>query len=177
MKKFLLALITTALIVSGCTAPAEDPVPADEAPLNSFKYDEEKYVHHGTLTIEGYATLEEQQESFCEEDCSTYTYIFFNILNTDNEAIDNYVKEGKGNSFIGDNSIGLGCVEDNSIWHISSSDISPNKEYETSQEVSYKILNSSIENPITIEVTRPLFTGGAGAPDCYSHFTQFNIVD
>lgn len=144
---------------------------------DDFKYDEENYNYYGKLIVNGYATLQERLEAFCEEDCPVYTYVFFNVLDTENEFLDDYIEGQRGNSFVGESSIGLGCVEENALWRWNNSDQFGMKKYTNSLETSEAILNSSAENPITVELERYLYSSGSGAPDCYSHFAQVKIVE
>jgi hypothetical protein len=51
------------------------------------------------------------------------------------------------------------------------------QKYTNSLEESEIILNSNSQNPIIVELERYLYTGGRGAPDCYSHFTKVNIIE
>jgi len=144
---------------------------------DDFKYDADNGDYYGNLIANGYVTLKERPEAFCVENCPIYTYAFFNVLDTDNEFFDDYIEEQKGNSFVGDMSIGLGCVDNAILWRWNDSDELGMQKYTNSSEVSEALLNSSAENPIKIELERYLFTSGSGAPDCYSHFAQVNIVE
>jgi hypothetical protein len=144
---------------------------------DDFKYDEENYDYYGKLIVNGYATLQERPEAFCEENCPVYTYVFFNILDTENKFLDAYIKGQKGNSFVGETSIGLGCVADNILWRMNDSNEFGMQKYTNSLKTSEVVLNSSTEKPITIELERYLYSGGRGAPDCYSHFAQVKIVE
>lgn len=170
-----------------------------ETITDNFKYDEKNYDYYGKLVVHGYATQQERPEfpksldvckevindhatqqekpeAFCEENYSEVTYVFFNVLNTDNKFFDDYIGKRTGNSFVGESSIGIGCVEENVLWRWNHSDQFGMKKYIDSLETSMAMLNSNKENPITIELERYLFTGGAGAPACYSHFAQLKIL-
>jgi len=148
-----------------------------EIATDDFKFDEENYVYYGKVIVNGYISLQETQEAFCEENCLTYTYVLFNVLNTDSEILDDYIGGQKGNAFVGDMSIGLGCAEDNILWRMNDSDEFGMKKYVSSAETSNAILNSSAENPVAVELERYLYTSGSGAPSCYSHFAQVDIAE
>jgi hypothetical protein len=148
-----------------------------KATINDFKYDERLYDYYGKLVVEGYVTTEEWPEAFCEENCQMYTYVFFNVLNTENDFFDAYIERQLGNAFVGERSIGLGCVKNNILWRINDSDEFGPQEYTNSVETSALILNSTAERPITIQLERYLLRDGRGAPDCYSHFAQVRIVE
>ena len=51
------------------------------------------------------------------------------------------------------------------------------KEYQLSVVDSVKIMNSTINNPIFLELERLEFNGGSGAPTCYSHITNIKVVE
>jgi hypothetical protein len=144
---------------------------------NSFHYDEESGTYYGKLVVEGYLTTQEVPEPFCEENCAMHTYAFFNVLKSDNDSLGYYLKRQEGNSFVGEGKIGLGCVKDGVLWRMNDSDEFGMKRYENSPEESEKIIGSSAESPIKIELERYLYTSGRGAPACYSHFAQVEIVE
>jgi hypothetical protein len=145
--------------------------------VDDFEYDEGNQDYYGNLIVNGYMTLSEMPEAFCEEDCLIYTYAFFNVLETDNEFFADYIESQTGNAFVGEASIGLGCVENDILWRINDSDEFGMQEYTTSQEMSEAILSSDKENPVTIEIERYLLTLGSGAPDCYSPFAKVGLVE
>jgi hypothetical protein len=179
----VLAIIVAAAVIGGVAyyfqkSTNESPqATIQNSATDDFKYDADNSDYYGNLIANGYLTLKERPEAFCVENCPMYTYAFFNVLNTDNEFFDDYIEGQKGNSFVGDMSIGLGCVENAILWRWNDSDEFGMKKYTNSTETSEAILNSSAENPIKIELERYLFTKGSGAPDCYSHFAQVNIVE
>lgn len=140
---------------------------------SSFKSDE-KGNFYGTVVVTGYTIVKSESESFCEENCKKYSYVFFQILNTDNVALFDFLNENKGNSFVGDKQVGLGCLQNKNITYFNASDKIGMKEYTLSASLSKKIMESNKENPITIKLERQLFTSGSGAPACYSHFTHIS---
>lgn len=149
-----------------------------EIPIeDTFKYDAKNQGYYGKLVVNGYATQQETPEAFCEENCPIFTYVFFNVLSTNNKFFDDYISEQTGNSFVGERSIGLGCFENNTLWRWNHSDQFGMKKYTNTMQISTEILNSSKTNPVTLELERYLFTGGSGAPDCYSHFAVVKILN
>jgi len=151
----------------------EIPVLIEENTLeDNFKYDETLSAYYGDIVVKGYTNVVEAKEPFCEENCATYDYVLFNITDTNNDFIDEYIGGQKGNSFVGDMSIGLGCVKDGIVWRWNDSDKFGIKEYASSKAISERILKSTEEKPVTIQLTRYLYTGGRGAPACYSHFAE-----
>lgn len=184
--------ILSLLMFAGCNQQAEEvqqnaeeqegeaetvQEPEEEVATDDFSYDEENGVYYGNLVVSGYLDVQEMQAGFCDENCEVFDYAFFQILDTDNDVFDQYVEGQGGNSFIGDNSIGLGCVEDGILWRMNDSNEFGMQEYRNSAEESEAILNASAENPIKVQLERYLFTGGGGAPDCYSHFANVKIIE
>jgi cell division protein FtsB len=133
----------------------------------------------GKLLVKGYATTESVEEAWCEANCETYTYVFFNIVSTDNDYIQDYINDSQGNAFVGENSIGIGCVEDGQIFRASVSRDNPEMpdDYKNSTEASEIILNSSAASPVTIEIDKYNSLMAMGAPTCWSHFSDLRVVE
>lgn len=128
--------------------------------------------YYGSLSITGYPAFETMKDPLCESNCDEYEYISFAIVALDNVSFYDFLKEYKGNSFAGEDKIGIGCNESDLITYYNDSDKFGMKKYTLSKELSGKILNSTKEKPITLNFERLLFTGGSDAPDCYSHITN-----
>ena len=144
----------------------------------TFAYDEANYTYHGEFEALGYVVTKEIEEGFCAENCKTFNYAFFNILETKNQPIADYIAESAGNSFVGDMSVAIGCFTDNNLlWRMNHSDELGMQKYQNSDSSSETLLNSSPTNLIKVKLERALFTGGSGAPDCYSHFGKVNIIE
>jgi hypothetical protein len=153
----------------------EIPVLIGESPLeDNFKYDEAVIGYYGDLVVKGYSTVVETLEPFCQENCAKYNSVLFNITETKNESIEDYIGGQIGNSFVSETGIGIGCVENEIISRWNDSDEFGMKEYMSSTEISERILESTKEKPVTIQLTRFPYTGGRGAPACYSHFAEIN---
>ncbi len=130
----------------------------------------------GKVRVKGYITIEKMtQEGYYE--APTYDYAFFHILNTKSQDFEDYITGLKGNAFAYDNAIGLGCIENNQLSYVNESDQFGLKGFKLSVEDTNKLLNSSVNNPLTLDLERLEFTGGSGAPECYSHITHISILD
>lgn len=135
----------------------------------------------GTLELTGYLDLQRWECEFesyddCKDDPAV-DYGFFIIQNTANEAIYEYLKEHRGNSFIGDKSIGLGCYEEENERIISGNFGSDGSVENIIEDGDLQTLLSSSEtNLVTIQVTKPIPGLGRGVSDCYSHFRNFQII-
>jgi hypothetical protein len=152
------------------------PVEASDVMIEAFEYDKDLFDYYGRLNVTGYATVKEVPEAFCESNCETYDYVSFNIVETDAPEIFNYILENDGNAYLGEKSVGLGCIDGENIVYTNDSDEFGMKEYVLSDLLSSAIIGSSKSLPITIELVRYPLSAGAGAPTCYSHFTEVNEV-
>ena len=129
----------------------------------------------GVVEVIGYPETKE-----LTDDMNTgekYNYVYFHIKETKSDEFKKYIESLKGNSFVLDDAIGLGCIIDNKIKYSNSSNEAKLKEYELSQEDSSKILNATESNPIKLKLERLPLTYGGGAPVCYSHITTIEVED
>lgn len=179
MKNFLksFALLST-LAFTACSMSTSSTTTSPFTVDNSNGYPN----YYGTVSaLPGYATIVEKQEAFCTENCKTYQYVYFNILEQDNIVPDDvatlyqYIKENAGNSFLTENGIGLGCV-DNGVIHYQNDSEKGQVSKELGTVTSSVILNSTVENPVEITLRKDAFEPGKGeAPDCYSHFSWVTL--
>ena len=136
---------------------------------------------YGKFQVEGYVTVVELPDcpEFCEEgeEYNTLNYAIFNITKIENTEFPKFLEQMDGNSFVGDYSIGLGCSTDGILNYYNDSNATGMKKYELTKADSDVILKSTKEKPIILELERFLFTGGSGAPSCYSHISTINIID
>lgn len=177
-----LAVILDRLITYMDTQQAETPVtPApvidEKMDDQAFKHDE-KLGYFGTITLKGHLDIERPecpQGGTCQETVDYASLVFDTVNNT---AFNEYVKESEGNAFIGVNSIGLGCyteVSTNRIYSMNESDYGQVENMITDEDLT-KLLASKDGAEIQIQVTKPILTAGAGAPDCYSHFRNMDVL-
>ncbi len=135
------------------------------------------YGYFGTITLTGYYA---QETHVCNpgEPCDeTVEYGSFRFTNTDNQALTEYLKENVGNSFVAAQSIGLGCYQkDKSRIYSTNESDEGIVENAISGASLQKLLASSQAKPISLQVTKPIYTSGRGAPACYSHFRGFKVL-
>ncbi len=141
-------------------------------------------VYYGTSQVEGYATTESRPDCsdvcYCGENgelCDTVSYVLFHVTKSNNESLSEYLSNLNGNSFGGTNSVGVGCLADGVISYSNVSDANGWQSHTISQPDTAKIIASTEQNPIIIELTRLKYTSGMGAPSCYSHFDTFSVVE
>ena len=132
---------------------------------------------YGTLSLTGYLNVKHRickPGSMCNK---TVDYAFLVVTSTDNNTIYDFIKEEKGNSFVSDDGIGLGCYEKEKS-RIYSTNLGDDGGVENiiSGSDLQKLLSSNENKTVKIKLTKPYFTGGGDAPECYSHFRSFHII-
>jgi len=134
----------------------------------------------GTVQVEGYATTAEKDDGWedgCDEEaCAKVDYVIFNILRTENSDFKKFLETLSGNSFVDESAIGIGCIEDGILSWANDSDATGMKTYNLSKSDTTAIMNATKEKPIILELERFEFTGGSGAPACYSHISAIKII-
>lgn len=132
----------------------------------------------GRVEVLGYATLEKVNEADCYTDnCNKYDYVFFNILESESEDFLTYIENLNGNTFVSNQNIGLGCFSNNILNYYNHSDEFGMKSFTLTKDETSKIMNSTKENPIKLELEKSKLTGGIGAPNCYSHITNIKVIE
>jgi hypothetical protein len=188
MKHFhLLAPALLALLVA-CSPSSESPDThddtssarlgyglADDLPAGSFGGESEGNFS-GDVYVRGYTETTTVDEPFCEQNCQTFEYVMFHVLESGSESLANFLGNNEGNAYAGRARIGLGCEEaDGTIRYSNHSDAKQMQEFHLSLEDTRAILNATEENPVTLHLTKELLTGGSEAPACYSHFTTIEV--
>ena len=177
MKKLILALTLT-IALTACSEPpnAETPeTPETTEPTNTFSQ-HPNIGYYGELIITGYATIRDVTEAYGEKLDPPYTYVSFEITETENSAVYDFLAQNKGNSFLGDSSIGLGCLENGTIEYFNESSDFGYQERTIPANLTTKILNSTEDSPIILQLTRHQPTAGSQAPSCYSHFAEIEEI-
>lgn len=127
----------------------------------------------GSVDVLGYISIEKIENFETDE---TNDYVFFNIVDTKSNDFKTFLEGLSGNTFGGNNKIGLGCTDNEKIYYFNSSDGKELESYELSETSSKKILDSTEENPIKLRLTRLEYNGGTSAPICYSHITNVEVI-
>ena len=127
----------------------------------------------GSVDVLGYISIE-KIENFDNEE--TFDYVFFNVVDTKSEDFKAFLEGLSGNTFGGNNKIGLGCTDNEKIYYFNSSDGKELESYEIGETSSKKILDSTEGNPIKLRLTRLEYNGGTSAPICYSHITNVEVI-
>lgn len=131
----------------------------------------------GSVTLTGYATQRKVGEPFCESDCATYQYVFFNITDGMTPDLQAFLGGNDGNAYAGEKMIGIGCVSDDG--KTIESDVADPVSYMAKRTIdaqdSSVILKSNARNLVTITLNRDYEPAGGEAPACYSHF-EYEMV-
>jgi len=181
-------LVLTLLTLAACTT-ADEPTPGQTSssasseavlsvstlPAGDFSYKADGNPQ-GTVYVTGYATIEKVQEPFCEQNCQSYDYVFFDVTEAGSEEFGKFLVENAGNSYADVRGrIGLGCKGGDFIHYENHSDRYGRAEYKLSEALSKAVLESTEERPVSLKLTKELLSGGSGAPACYAHFTDVSL--
>ncbi|MBT5016676.1 hypothetical protein HN748_03300 [Candidatus Peregrinibacteria bacterium] len=143
--------------------------------MSDFTTDE--WGYYGEVELTGYVNVVEIPEFYCNgEDCKVYEYAHFEVLEASDEDVYAMIDSKQGNSFFGENSVGLGCITDGVIEYANHSDKFGYQEIKLSAEDSEVILNATSEDLITIRIAKYPFSIGKGVSTCYSHFTTIELL-
>lgn len=149
----------------------------DKEALKPFQKNDQ-YDYFGTLTLTGYLKVEKRvcnPGDMCEK---TRDYTVFVFNQTTSKEIYNFLATHEGNSFIESNGVGIGCYEKDlgRIYSQNEGDDGMVENIITGNNLQ-SLLNSNEKNQIKLQLTKPIYTSGRGAPDCYSHFRNFNVIN
>ena len=182
MKKIILCLVVFLVGFSGCQenesveSPASETATKSEIEVisgisnafeDSFTYNTETYNYEGAKSLTGYASVVQVEEAWCEENCATYDYVFFNFGEEDksHETFARFLSDNEGNAFVKENAVGLGCLDEGVLYSATWDSRSV-----THQLIADKIMASNEDNPITIYLRRVVPETESDAPTCYAHF-------
>ena len=151
--------------------------------VTSFNVAEEKTddtfsltTKSGSAKVTGYITTEKVDLSSAYEGAGIIEYVNFNIVTS---SSDNFLE------FVGKTmSIRLGCLENGMLKSEVFADAFTNenqwgyKQMYLSTSDTQKIMNSTVNNQITLELEKLKYTGaGADALTCLSEITYINILE
>lgn len=143
--------------------------------IRDFSYNERLNMFSGIVEVTGYPEIIETVSPFCDEEtevCDRYNYIYFKVTGYNNDGLNKYFEDMQGNSFVVDNSVGIGCEEDGYVHYQNASDFFGHEDSFLDLDLSTAILNATASDPILITLTKFPYTSGSGAPTCYTHFTK-----
>lgn len=141
-----------------------------------------KFGYYGTVTLTGYLEI---KQYICNpgDPCNgTIDYANLVFTKSDNQNIYDFLSEDQ------DDRVSLGCYEkeENQISYISYEDVDPeyDGEYQGERVIEGKIsgkdftklFSSSISEQVELKLTRPIYTSGHGAPNCFTPFAHFDVL-
>ncbi|MBI2444222.1 MAG: hypothetical protein HYV42_03210 [Candidatus Magasanikbacteria bacterium] len=147
--------------------------------LNQDYRSSKLYYDFGTLELSGYLAIQKftcdpEIEPMCEGNTD---YAFFVITNSSNKSnFYDFLKAGGYYPLIQSDRIGIGCYQEKEqkIHSVNTSDLDWVTSVIGGDEFK-KLVASDKEHPVRLRLTRPIFSGGSGAPECYSHFRYFKV--
>jgi hypothetical protein len=134
--------------------------------------------YYGTLTLTGYLNI---RTRVCDENSpcfKTVKYATFVFSSSDNIMIYDYLNTSRGNAFVSAGEIGLGCyeIENNRIYSENEGDTGAVHNIVSGPDLA-RLIYSDKMSQVKLQLTKPVYTSGRGAPDCYSHFRSFKVVE
>lgn len=123
---------------------------------------------YGNVTLTGY--LETQKRDNVE-------YAYFVYDNISNAALSQFMEQNQGNSFAEGNKVGIGCKQEDQkrIFYENFGDSGEIQGQITGSDYD-RLLESDKDSKVQMRMVRPIYTSGRGAPDCYSHFRNFDVL-
>lgn len=161
------------VVVDTLHVTVEQPVPSAS---DTFK-ESADYGFYGTITLTGYMDVVTRVCNPGGMCGSTVEYASFVYGETTNEALKKFTGTNDGNSFVAGDRVGIGCQQKdkNRVYYENDAD-SGYITGEISGTDYAKLITSTKDKPIQFKMTREIYTSGRGAPDCYSHFRNFDVL-
>lgn len=163
----------------------DKPTPPEEKPelVNTPLVDNEPvpegydaYSFTGKATVRGYVrTQKVPSGDVISDNPTTYDMVFFNVTESDNNKFLAFLSAFDENTYVGEKTFSMGCVKEGKLTHYNDSDETGMKEYVINEGDTNLIMSSTLDKPVTLEIERLKFTGGSGAPDCYSHISTIVV--
>jgi hypothetical protein len=166
MKSDYLAVSNLEVLQAGLPPRATD----------EFKETKE-YGFYGTITLTGYVAVQHRvcnPGDMCGE---TVDYVSFVFGDSGNEAMEKFTGNMDGNSFVAGDRVGIGCqrAAQNKITYENDADIGWQVGEITGSDYA-KLMASTPNRQVQLKMTREVYTSGRGAPDCYTHFRNFDVL-
>lgn len=122
-------------------------------------------------------------EAFCEENCEQYETVWLTVTQSGNDDFAEFLEKNTGNGYLGNEEhlgqVMLGCLrEDGSIGYENHSDTYGVFETSISGDAASNMLaHDRFARQMVLKLTKLPLSGGRGAPTCYSHFYDVELVD
>jgi hypothetical protein len=156
------------------SAPSPTPVP--QPTTGAFQKDSQGN-YFGTIILTGYLDIQKRVCNPGDMCGNTVDYAYFVFGNTDNQAIKEFTGSQSGNSFVSGDRVGIGCqLKDIKIIRYENFADSGEMVGEIKGGDYNNLIAATKAKPVQLKMTRELYTSGRGAPDCYSHFRDFDVL-
>ena len=153
---------------SSDSTAAEPAQENTQEPVSNFVYDGR--IGYGKVRVTGYGDVEEHTIYGQKIELA-----LFHVQSANSDAFMKYLPNASVN-FLPDDVLMLGCYENNIIERGNRSDKYGNKEFKILSGMADKILNSSKENPIRLDLTILKDTVSASDGECASPVTYVSLV-
>lgn len=158
---------------------ADLPIPEADLEVGNFNFNAAGNFM-GELYVRGYIMMQDIPEPFCEEDCETYQGVMLNVMATGNPDFQTFLEENRDNAYVRPaseaalGSLMIGCRDGNDLYWSNDSDEfgMANRRLEDTA-----ILNQLPPKLAKFKLTKLELSGGRGAPACYSHFYDIELLD
>lgn len=146
-----------------------------------FKYYADSEVDYfGTLVLTGYLQRFEIKCDLAMETCNENTpkeYATFTFTGSSSPEIYRYITDNADGLFLRENNIALGCYNEDKKVITSANDSNTGTITNSIRGVLLdKLLASSLENQVKVQMTKPIPGSSKDFPTCYSHFRDFKLV-
>jgi hypothetical protein len=161
-------ITVTSLSDAKVTEPGDTQEPFHESGVYGF---------YGTITLTGYLDVQKRVCNPGDMCGDTVDYASFVFTSGANDALRKFTGQMQGNSFVAGDRVGIGCLlsAQSRIRYENDADIGWKAGDITGSDYQ-KLVASSKTSPIQLKMTREIYTSGRGAPDCYSHFRNFDVL-
>jgi len=179
-------LYNGACIENESQSEEDENKPSSSLPEGEFAFNEYGNFQ-GEVYVSGYIKEKTIPEAFCENPCSiTYQGVFIQVTDTGNDDFKNFLLENQTKNYVSTDpeknalaEIMLGCVnEENEIYYSNDSDEYGMAEQVVDGELARDVLaHTDPSKRLVLKLTKLLLSGGRGAPACYSHFYDIELID
>lgn len=157
MKKNLIIILLLIIVVGLSTYVVKDYLNNNNTKLeqpiiDTFLYDfRDGYDYSsGSAQILGYVEITNRNDGLSNE---MYKYVTFHVLESNSENFMKYLESNADGTYISKDSIGLGCLMDNTIKLLNYSDLyDPNNSIITIDLDIDKLMASTKDNPIKLNI-------------------------
>ena len=149
---------------------------ASGLPVGNFEFNESGNFL-GEFYVRGYLEKAEVMTPFCEhDDCEMFTGVGLVITETGNQKFSDFLEKNKTPDYQ-ESKFGIGCLrDDGTIRYANDSDAHGMREVQIIAEHVRKMFTATPQNQKVFRLNKMSLSGGRGAPACYSHFSNIEMI-